>query len=910
MESISPDNTTGISPSITDLNYDELRIYFQAYLKDRKADILARHRSGLPAKATVAAVTALADGVITALSAAVVRQVTGRGVPLQEKDFALVALGGYGRMELFPYSDIDLMVLYREGANRAVMSYTRGILQLLWDLGFQVGHSARTVQDCLEIGRVDLTTRTALMEARLLYGNTDLFKKFHERFWSRVCNKGIGAYIKAKIQERTDEYTRYGSTVYLLEPDVKKSKGGLRDLNLLKWVAILRYGTTRLEELYKKGLLTLKEYQIGESAQDFLWRVRTELHLHAGRSQDVLSFDEQIRLAQLFSYEDETYLLGVEKFMREYYRHSTTVHEISERFIHRSLPQSGWRRLIQRLTTRQVDELFKLNRYEISIDESRSKEFLETPWLFLKLLHLSQIHGVPISQEAQVMIHEHISHLSQECWSSPAVSRLFMAILIQPGRIADTLKLMHGMNLLERIVPQYEHVHYLMQFNEYHKYTIDEHCIRAVGHAEALVGHSPVAEEELASVYRDIKRKEVLHLALLLHDIGKGREGDHSVIGEEIARNVADRLGLSVEDKALLAFLVRDHLLMAHTAFRRDLSDEGVLLHFARRVAQPEALKMLYVFTYADISAVGPDTWTPWKKDLLTDLFVKTLETLTGTGEVLTQEERSQRIREEIKRQLEKTYPSHWLETQLEAMTPRYLLTTPIGKISDHLKRMGPLQQEKVMVDVEYSPEYRTSEFTVYTFDDLIPGIFSKIAGVMAAKGLQILDAQIHTRKDGVVVDTFQVMDPDYVQRPPERRFEDICQAIRRVLLAEITVDDLFVRSVRYPSGRLLPPRVESTRIEIDNELSDRYTIIDVFAHDRQGLLYVITKAIFELALSVHFAKVATRLDQIVDVFYVTDLEGKKIDKAERLQSIRQTLASKIDEFLMSPQGPTPPKTT
>jgi [protein-PII] uridylyltransferase len=445
-----------------------------------------------------------------------------------------------------------------------------------------------------------------------------------------------------------------------------------------------------------------------------------------------------------------------------------------------------------------------------------------------------------------------------------------------------------------------------MQFNEYHKYTIDEHCIRAVGHAEALL----VQEGDLASVYRDVKRKEILHLALLLHDIGKGREGDHSIIGSEIARDVADRLGLSLEDKTLLAFLVRDHLLMAHTAFRRDLSDEGVLLHFAKRVAQPEALKMLYVFTYADISAVGPDTWTPWKNDLLTDLFSKTLEVLTGTGEVLTQEERNQRIRQEIKKQLEGVYASHWLEAQLEAMTPRYLLTTPVEKISRHLRRMELLQQEKVMVDVEYSPEYKTSEFTVYTFDELVPGIFSKISGVMAAKGLQILDAQIHTRKDGVVVDTFQVMDPDYIQRPPERRFEDICQTIRRVLLAEITVDELFARSVRYPSGRLLPPRFEPTRIEIDNELSDRYTIIDVFAHDRQGLLYVITKAIFDLALSVHFAKAATRLDQIVDVFYVTDLDIRKIDNDERLQSIRQTLASKIDEFLMSPKGPTPTKTT
>ena len=268
------------------------------------------------------------------------------------------------------------------------------------------------------------------------------------------------------------------------------------------------------------------------------------------------------------------------------------------------------------------------------------------------------------------------------------------------------------------------------------------------------------------------------------------------------------------------------------------------------------------------------------------------------------------RVRQEIKKQLAGAYPSQWLEEQLEAMTPRYILSTPVDKIAKHLKKMDPLQTEEVIVDAEYSPEHKTSEYTVYTFDDLIPGIFYKIAGVLAAKGLQILDAQIHTRKDGVVVDTFQVIDPDYAHRPPERRFEDIAQTIKMVLLGQITVDDVFARSARFPFDRWLPLRFEPTRIEIDNELSDRYTIIDVFAHDRQGLLYVITKAIFELALSVHFAKVATRLDQIVDVFYVTDLEGKKIDNPERLQSIRQSLASRIDEFLMSPSASYPSNKT
>lgn len=888
------------------LNADELdpeglKTYLQEYLKDHKTEIFNRHRAGTSAKRIVESMTTLADEVIIALSQSVVRQVIRRGFAWNSKSFALIALGGYGRRELFPYSDIDLMMLYEEGANRSVMAYARGMIQILWDLGFHVGHSLRTIQDCLEIGYRDLATRTALMESRLLWGDEDLYRKFRQKFWSKVGRKRIAAYLRAKLMEREGEYARYGSTVYLLEPDVKKSKGGLRDLNFLKWTALVCHGIPSLEELYERGLLTPREYKVAIEGQDFLWRVRIELHFHAGRSQDVLSFNEQMRLAKLFSYENDTYLLGVEKFMREYYRHSTAVHEITRRFIHRSLPQSTWQRVLQRLTARPADEYFRSNRYEISVDPSRMQGFFENPVSILRLFYLSQTQRVPIAYETQAMLHDYADRLPQQGWNSLEAGRLFLDILARPERLSEILKQMHELNILEKVIPQYEHVHYLMQFNEYHKYTIDEHCIRAVGYAEALAHNATEAKGELASVYQEIRRKDLLHLALLLHDIGKGREGDHSLIGEQIARDVADRLGLSQEDKSLVAFLVRDHLLMAHTAFRRDLSDEGILLWFAKRVAQPEALKMLYVFTYADISAVGPDTWSPWKKDLLTDLFEKTLEVLTGTAPTLTLAERSERVRQELRRRLQQVYPADWLEEQLSAMTSRYLLSTPVEKIIKHLKNMGPLQQDKVRVEVEYSPSHNTSEFTIYTFDDLIPGIFSKIAGVMAAKGLQILDAQIHTRKDRVIVDTFQVTDPDYISRPPERRFEDISDTIKRVLLAQITMDDLFAKSTRFPLTRGYPPRFEPTRVEIDNELSDQYTIIDVFTHDRQGLLYVITRAIFELGLSVHFAKVATRLDQVVDVFYVTDLDGRKVDFPETLQAIRQTLVSRIDEFLLSP---------
>ena len=884
--------------SFSALGEEARRVRLQVFLQEQRAAVLVRRRRpGVTSREIVGAITSMMDEIIRGLAMHGIRQVEARGRSWNEESCALVALGGYGRRELFPYSDIDLMLLYREEARRNAMSLSRMVFQPLWDLNLQVGHSVRTIQDCLEVGGADLDTRTALMEARLIFGSETLYRQFQDRFWTKLARRGVDRFLRSKSRDRFREYTRFGSTVYLLEPDIKKSKGGLRDLNLLNWVAAARYELAGLENLLEKGLLTRRQYSTILAAQDFLWKIRIELHDHAGRCQDVLNFDEQIRLSRLFAYEDGEGVLGVERFMRDYYRHSSMASAISAWFTHCAISPGAWRRLLQALTTRRVDGIFSLSRFEVSIAQDRLEDCLKEPHSLLRLFHLSQFHGVPISQQTRAVLHDRTDRFAGDNGGHPSVHRLFMEIMTKPGRIAELLRLLNEVNLLEYVIPEYGAVHYLMQFNEYHKYTIDEHCIKAVGFAESLASQEGI----LGSVYRGLKHQALLHLALLIHDIGKGRGGDHCQIGEQIAFAVADRQGMGQEDKALLGFLVRNHLVMAHTAFRRDLSDQGVLLHFARVVAQPEALRMLYILTYADISAVGPDTWTPWKRDLLTQLFLRTLEILSGTGESLTQDERIERVRQEVRGRLEGAYTPEWLQEQLHLMTPRYLLATPPERIAAHLGQMDRLADQRVIVEGTYHSTSGTSEYTVCTVDDLTPGIFYKIAGVMAAKGLQILDAQIHTRSDGTVVDTFQVLDPDYADRPPPRRFEAISRAVEEVLFAKTTVKDFFASASRYSFDRKIPPHPEPTRVEIDNELLDHYTIIDVFAHDQQGLLYVITQAIFELGLSIHFAKVSTRLDQIVDVFYVTDGAGDKLEDPETLRSLRETLVSRIDTFLDFP---------
>jgi [protein-PII] uridylyltransferase len=406
----------------------------------------------------------------------------------------------------------------------------------------------------------------------------------------------------------------------------------------------------------------------------------------------------------------------------------------------------------------------------------------------------------------------------------------------------------------------------------------------------------------LEQVYGEIHRKDLLHLAVLLHDLGKGREEDHSDVGKAIAEDTATRLKLDEQDTRTLVFLVHRHLLMAHTAFRRDPYDEKVLFTFARTVGTPEVLRKLLILTAADIAAVGPGMLTKWKESLLVELYLRTLPELSGEREMGTGPERLGQIANEVAGLLQRTAGPSWdvreVEAQLRQFPLRYLYGTAVERMAANLKTIRQLSPKEVHVEHSFNRELGVSEYTVLTFNDLTPGIFSKIAGVMAAKGLQILDAQIITREDGVVVDTFQVSDGDYVGCPPSDRQASIAGLIRAVLKGEEVVEALVARHTRLPAGRRFPASRQGTEVQVDNETSDRFTIIDVFADDRQGLLYVITRAIFRLGLSVHAARISTRLDQVADVFYVTDAGGARPETPARLETIRETIKDEIDRFL------------
>jgi len=868
-----------------------------AILAEQRQAIAQRLMDGASGAEVVAAQTDIVDGLIIGLYRNAARQGGDAMMTAAFQHCCLVAIGGYGRRELSPYSDIDLMMLFSSDAQKIVPDFVRQVLHPLWDIGFQVGHSVRTISDCISLGLSDATVRTSMMEARFLTGNSQLFQEFHSVYSRKVASVSVDKYLEQKLAERHREYEKFGETVYLLEPNVKKSQGGLRDLHLLQWAGIARYQAPTIRELSDRGILSRQDYAVVSDAREFLLRVRGLLHIHAGMAQEILSFDEQVWLAERFGFEDRPHLLAVEQFMQQYYRHTMGLHDATVRFVRRCKPRSIWERLTGWLPAARLEQYFALSGETLTVPVELRPRVIESPALLMRLFDLARSKQVAIEPALVEDIHRHMEGLTDEGFRTSEVSRIFLNILAGPGTAA-TLEAMHRAHLLEKLIPACSSVRGLMQFNQYHKYTVDEHSLLAVAKVESFAQDQGM----LGEVYREIKRKDLLHLAVFLHDLGKGQEEDHSEVGRRIAEEMTARLGLDDRERRTVSFLVHRHLLMAHTAFRRDPNDEKVVLPFAREVGTPEVLRKLLALTAADIAAVGPGVLTKWKESLLIELYLRTMQEVSGEREAADAPERLKSIASEIMQQPaligRADLTQQWVEVQVRQFPLRYAYGTSPRRIAAHLSTIGRLNQGEVLVDSEFNEALGTCEYAVVTFNEVIPGIFSKIAGVMAANGLQILDAQILTRQDGVVVDTFQVTDPDYKGAPPADRRESIGAMIISVLRGKEDIGAVVRRGTRISASGSIGPARQATEVRIDNETSERYTIVDVFADDRQGLLYVITNAIFRQGLSVHAARISTRLDQAADVFYVTDAQGRKVEQTEQIERVRQGVWKEIEEFL------------
>ncbi len=813
-------------------------------------------------------------------------------------EIAVVAHGGYGRRDVAPYSDVDLMILHRPAAAARLHPLAERLVRDVFDAGLVLGHSVRTVRQACSLAIRDAMICTSLVDARLLAGNPAIFESFMHGFRQRVrwrCGRLLSGIKRARDGERY----RYGETVFLLEPNIKRSQGTLRDLQLLRWVGFARYGVADFAELRDCGALSEEDYDAIQSAYAFLLWLRNDLHFHSGQANDVLTRAEQLRLAEgsgsgAAQWSAADGLLPVEHFMRDYFRHTNRVSHVATKFLAKATTNPWLDKTLTLFFGHHIETDYLVGPVGMMITRSGLARLRGNLTEIMQMVDLSNLHDVPIAAFTWEEIRREAPRLppDPEGAPPPQASRHFLSLLAHPGRLGTLLRDLHDATILERFLPDFARARGLLQFNQYHKYTVDEHCIRAVEFAEGLLDD----DGPVGRVYRGLKDKHLLHLALLIHDLGKGLLEDHREVGLRIAEQTGWRLGLQPHETEVIKFLVHKHLRMNHLALRRDTSDEELVVRFAVQVGSPELLQMLYVLTAADLGAVGPDVWDGWKSQVLTDLYHRAMQQLAGDSPATTTDHVFERKRDEIRACLGADADEAWYARHVETLTPGYLSATLVEEAAADLRLLHDLGPGGVRATAHYEPDAATLQVTVGTSEAVAPGIFHKLTGALTSQGLEIRSAQIHTLDQGLVLDRFWVHDPDYSGGSPPDRIRAINQAVEKSLHMEGGQSPSFRRTWKSGEQRRLAGPNPQIRVNTDNSTSDRYTIIDVFAYDRTGLLYAVTRTLFELECSVWRAKISTYYDQVLDVFYVTDQENGKIVDQGRLDTIRQRLLEVIGE--------------
>ncbi|RMG38254.1 MAG: [protein-PII] uridylyltransferase [Planctomycetota bacterium] len=814
---------------------------------------------------------------------------------------AVVAVGGTGRGDMAPFSDLDLLLLRRGPLPKDIERWVDRLIPYVYDVFMYAGHAVRSVEECLAMAEAHTEVATGLIDARCLWGREREVQRMHELL-RRHCRRRYREFVERVVAERTTESGPLGMTAQQLEPDLKCSAGGLRDAHLIRWIAFARHGTTDIDTLRLKGVLGRTDARRLVTCYEYLLRLRFELHARHGKPHDVLTREDQQWIAAARGFRNTPARSDVEQFMQEYFQHSMELAELARRFVSVNRPVPWRVRTRRAFWSRRVGAAFLIRPDQLDVVRRRLPAVCSDLNGLLRIYDTAAAFQVPPAPLLEERIKQSVASLPERPPTSDE-SRRFLRILSFPGRQGQILRSMYSTGTLERVLPEFRRIRCLLQVSHYHRFTVDEHTLRVLEAADELLQDTG----SLGSVYRSIRHKELLHLAMLLHDIGKGESEDHCVVGERIAHDVARRMQLRDAQRELLATLVRHHLLMADVAFRQDIQDPSVLQSFARILGSPEALRMLYVLTAADLIGVGPHAWTKWKAELLENLFENAMVVLSGMHSRFYWEQRLHRVTEQVRTAfLERTATEcppetalAFLEKELPELSPNYLMNTPPERIAADLAEIRTLQRGEIRVIVTASPETQTIEYRVITDVDFSEGCSHRIAGALTALSNEILSAQITTTRHGKVIDSFRVRDVDAPDgHIPEHRRRQVVECIERVVRREVPVEELFRRFQRFGRGATPPVAApQPTRVVVDADSAELCTVVTVFAHDRPGLLYTICRAAFDLGISIQLAKIATSIDQVADVFYVTDLQGRKITDPERLQEIRQTLTDRLTEF-------------
>ncbi|MDF3608500.1 [protein-PII] uridylyltransferase [Paracoccus sp. DMF-8] len=870
-------------------------------LAEARDEAMARIETGFnthprAARETVRAMAALTDATVIAVHHVATTILHRQTNPTDAERLAVLAIGGYGRAEMAFRSDVDLMFLTPWKVGGWVESVVESMLYMLWDLKLKVGQSTRSIDDCLRLAAEDMTIRTSLLEHRLICGDAQTGEQLRERLWTDLFDRTVPEFIEAKLAERSGRHRRQGGQRYVLEPNVKEGKGGLRDLQTLYWIAKYIHRVNRAAELVDLGFFTREEHLTFWQAEDFLWAVRCHLHLIAGRPMDQLTFDMQVEVARRMGYRDQGGRRAVEIFMQDYFLHATRVGELTRVFLvaleNRHLYKAPILNVLFR-KRRRIRAGFREDRGRLNIADET--EFLSDPLNILRLFEEALRTGILIHPEAMRLVASHLFLIDDDMRANPEAVRIFLDLLLKHGNPERSLRRMNELGVLAAFIPEFAPVVAMMQFNVYHHYTVDEHLIQCVA-ALAAIERGKLSED--LPLVSEIMRKSgvnrrVITLAVLFHDIGKGRPEDHSILGARIARRIATRFGLPVDEVETIEWLVRNHLLMSDVAQKRDISDPRTLRDFAKAVKTRKRLDLLTVLTVCDIRGVGPGTWNNWKAMLIRRLHQETVIALESGLEELNRDKRTGEAKRalrhlltakgweprELKNELARHYESYWpgLPTYTQAVFAEMLRQPPAD--------------DEVRIDLHPDTDRDATRAAFVLADH--PGIFSRLAGALALVGANVVDARTYTTKDGYATAVFWTQDIE--GRPYDAdRLPRLRQMIKRTLKGEVVAREALAGrdKVKKRDSEFRFP----THVTFDNEGSDIYTLIEVDTRDRPGLLYDLTRTLAENHIQIVSAVIATFGAQVVDTFYVKDAFGLKLHQAHRREALERRLRDAIQK--------------
>jgi [protein-PII] uridylyltransferase len=893
---------------------------YKDYLRSEAARLRQLHRAGAGGREVCQARAWVLDLLLGQLWGAVMMALPA-GAGGEPMRFALVAIGGYGRGELNPHSDIDIMLLHNLDSGALVRgkvpprlsALTDGLLFPLWDMGMKVGHSVRSVEDCVGVANTDMQSKTSLLEARWIGGDMDLFRRMESVFLARCVRGKVDEYLAARIADQAARRAKHGGSPTMQEPNIKSGCGGLRDHQNLLWMAFFKYRTRTLADLENRDLISGEEHGRLATAYDYLLRVRTELHHESNRAADVLQRALQPRIAQSLGYEQRSPVERIEVFMRDVYTHMRHIHLITRTLEQRLalLPDPQQRlptfrqlfRQGRQRMRRQVVDGFEMVDGEIAAGSRRV--FRDQPRRLLRVFLHAQQRGLRLHPDLAQLVRQQLDLVDDDLLADRHGHETFLGILAARGNVAPTLRAMHETGVLGRYLPEFEPLTCLVQHEFYHRYAADEHTLQCIEHLDRVWNAETPPYSGYAGIFQSLERPQVLYLALLLHDAGKAhREANHAVTGGRLAAEVARRMGLDGTTAHALRLLIELHLRMAHISQRRDLDDPAVVRQFAAQVQTPENLKMLTLHTLADSLGTGDRLWNGFKDSLLLQLYRKTSEHISGAPVFQLAEERQREI---LADQVRRLGGAGFAEVEFRAhfvgLPARYYRIHEAPEILADLRMAHTFlraqfadDQDPLVPVVSWSnePDRGCTVLKVCTWDRT--GLFGKITGSLTAAGLNILGAQIFTRADQIILDTFTVVDArtgSLAGKEERERFE-------RLLTRSLTggVVDFEEQIARRPR---LPPLYQSieggrmpTSLRFDNDTSEACTVLDLETEDHVGLLYSITAELARLGLDISLARVSTERGAALDSFYLTDVLGNKVTSVERLAEVADRLERKI----------------